>query len=68
MRVADDEGDGHGLAERACQGQHDAADDADPRKGDHDAAHDLPGGAADTIGRFLQDRRHRLEHVDARSR
>ena len=63
VRVADDEGDRHGLAQRAAEPQHDAADDADAGKGQHDIAHHFPGGAADAIGRFLEHRRHRLEHV-----
>ena len=63
-RVTDDEGHRHGLAERAAERQHDAADHADPGVGDHDVAHDFPGGAADAIGGFLQHRRHGLEHVD----
>ena len=63
MRVADDEGHRHGLAERAAEPEHDAADDADPGVGQHDVAHHLPGGAAEAVGRLLQHRRHRLEHV-----
>src|SRR4030081_2738081 len=46
VRVADDEGHRHGLAERPAEPEHDAADDADPRIGQHDVAHDLPRGAA----------------------
>ena len=63
-RIADDEGHRHGLAERAAERQHDAADHADPGVGDDDVADDFPGGAADAIGGFLQYRRHRLEDVD----
>ncbi len=44
--VADDEGHRHGLAQRPAEPQHHAADDADPGIGQHDMAHDLPGGAA----------------------
>ena len=61
--VADDEGHRHRLAQRAAKPEHDAADHRDPRVGDHDRAHHLPGGAADAVGRFLVDRRHGLEHV-----
>ncbi len=63
MRVADDEGHRHGLAERAAERQHDAADDADARVGDHDLADHLAGGAAEPVGRFLEHRRHGGEHV-----
>ena len=56
-RIADDEGHCHGLAERAAERQHDAADHADPCIGDDDVADDFPGGAADAIGGFLQHRR-----------
>ena len=63
-RVADDEGHRHGFAERAAERQHDAADHADARIGDHDVADDFPGGAADAVGGLLQHRRHGLEHVD----
>ncbi len=63
MRVADDEGDRHGLAERAAEAEHDAADDADAGIGQHDVAHDFRGRGADAVGRFAQHRRHRREHV-----
>ena len=63
-RVADDERHRHGFAERAAERQHDAADDADAGIGDHDIAHDFPGGAADAVGGLFQHRRHGLEHVD----
>ena len=63
VRVADDEGHRHGLAERAAKAEHHPADDADPGIGQHDIAHHLPGGAAEAIGRLLEHRRHRLEHV-----
>ena len=33
--IADDEGDRHGLAERAAEPEHDAADDADAGVGQH---------------------------------
>ena len=42
VRVADHEGDRHGLAERAAERQHDAADHADAGVGQHDIAHTLP--------------------------
>ena len=42
VRVADDEGDRHGLAERAAQAEHDAADHADLGVGQHDVATPLP--------------------------
>ena len=63
VRVADDERDRHGLAERAAEAEHDAADDADAGIGQHDVARHLPGGAAEAVGGFLQHRRHGLEHV-----
>ena len=61
--VADDERHRHGFAQRAAEAQHDAADDRDAGIGDDDRAHHLPGRAADAVGRFLVDRRHRQEHV-----
>ena len=45
VRVADHEGDRHGLAERAAEAEHHAADDADARIGQHHVAQHLPGGA-----------------------
>ncbi len=63
MGVADHEGDGHGLAQRATQPQHEAADDADAGEGQDDVAEHFPGRAANAVGRFLQHRRHRVEHV-----
>ena len=63
VRVADHEGDGHGLAERAAEPEHDAADHADPRIGQHDVAEHFPGGAAEPVGGFLEHRRNRVEHV-----
>ena len=50
VRVADDEGHGHGFAKRTAEPKHHAADDADPREGQHDAAHHFPGGAAQAVG------------------
>ena len=43
VRVADDEGDGHRLAQRAAEAQHDAADHADLGVGQHDVPDHLPG-------------------------
>ena len=63
VRVADDEGDRHRLAQRAAQAQHHAADDADARVGQHDLGDHLPGRAAQAVGGLLQHRRHGLEHV-----
>src|SRR5262252_281979 len=63
VRVADHEGHRHGLAERPAKSQHHAADDPDPRVGQHDVANDLPGGAADAVGRFLEHGRDGIEHV-----
>jgi len=67
MRIADDESHRHGFAERAAKAEHDAADYTDAGKRQHNIARHFPGGAAQPIGRFLQDRRHGLEHV-ARNR
>ena len=53
VRVADHEGHRHGLAERAAEAEHDAADHADPRVGDHHLADHLPGRAAEAVGRSL---------------
>lgn len=61
--VADDERDGHGLAQRAAEAEHDAADDADAGIGQHHLPDDFPGRGAQPIGGFLDHRRHRLEHV-----
>src|SRR5258708_1396155 len=63
VRVADHEGYRHGLAERAPEPQHDAADDPDSRERQHDVAHHFPGSAADPIGGLLQHRRHGFEHL-----
>ena len=61
--VADHEGHRHGLAERAAEAEHDPAHDRRAGVGDDDAAHHLPGGAADAVGGFLVHRRHGQEHV-----
>ena len=63
VRIADDEGDRHGLAERAAEPQHDAADDADPRIGQHDVATPPRWSSRRAIGALAQHRRHGLEHV-----
>ena len=63
VRVADDEGHGHRLAQRAAEAQHDAADHADLRVRQHDVPDDFPRRAAEAVGRFLEHRRHDLEHV-----
>jgi hypothetical protein len=63
VRVADNESHRHGLAERPAKPQHHAADDPDPRVGQHDVANDLPRGAADAIGRLLEHGRNGIEHV-----
>ncbi len=63
MRVADHEGHRHGLAERAAQTQHDAADDADARmRHDHVPNH-FPGRGAEPVAGFLEHRRHGIEHI-----
>ena len=62
--VADDEGHRHGLAERAAQAQQDAADHADRGcRAGRCPSIDFPAGAAQRVGRFLQQRRHGQEHV-----
>ena len=63
MGVADDEGHRHGLAQRAAKPEHNPADDADAGVRQHDVAHDLPSGAADAVGGFLQHGRHDIEHI-----
>ena len=65
VRIADHEGDRHGLAERAAEAEHHAAEHADARERDDDAPHDLPRRAADAVGGLLQHRRHRFENVAA---
>src|SRR5262245_22028359 len=61
--VADDEGDGHGLAQGAAEAQHDAADHAHPRVGqDHGPEH-LPGGAANAVGGLLEHGGDGVEYV-----
>ena len=67
MRIADDEGHGHRLAERAAEAEHDAADHADAGVRQYDVARDLPGRAAESVGRFLENGRHGFEHI-ARNR
>ena len=62
-RVADDEGHRHGLAQRAPEREHHAADDADAGVGDDDVADDLEGRAADAICGLLEHGRHGVEHV-----
>src|SRR6266704_4261693 len=48
--VADQEGHGHGLAQRPSEPEHDAADDADLSVGKDHAPDDLPGRRAEGIG------------------
>src|SRR6185437_14276833 len=67
VRVADDEGHGHGLTQRAPQAQHDATDQTDTGIGDDDVAHDLPCRHAHAVGTLAQQDGYRLEHV-ARNR
>ena len=61
--VADDEGDGHGFAERPAEAEHDAADHGGARVGQHHAAHHLPGGGAEAVGALLVDGRHLLRNT-----
>ncbi len=62
--VADDEGDGHRLAERADPlAQHHAAHDAGLGERQHDLVDDLPGRRAQAVGGLLQHRRHDFEHI-----
>ena len=63
VRVADDERHRHRLAERAAEAEHDAADHADLGVRQHDVPDDFPGRRADAVRRFLEHRRHDLEHV-----
>src|SRR5215470_11145505 len=63
MRVADDEGDRHRLAECPPEAEHDAADDTDTRIGQDDLADDLTARGAETVCALLEDRRHGLEDV-----
>src|SRR5271169_6025394 len=63
MRVADDKRDGHRLAERAAEAEHDAADNAGASEGQHDVPDDLSFRGTEGIGAFLEDRRHGLEHI-----
>ncbi len=67
VRVADDEGHGHRFSKGASKSEHDAADDPNSGVGNDDVPDHLPGRAADSVGRFLQHRRHGVEHV-ARNR
>ena len=61
--VADHEGHGHGLAERAAETEHDGADDADAGLRQQHVAHHLPGGAADAVGALAQHGRDLIEDV-----
>jgi hypothetical protein len=63
VEVADDEGDGHGLAERPPEAEHDAADDAGLGVGQHEPPDDFPGGGAERVGGLLQHRRGDFEDV-----
>ena len=49
VRVADDEGDRHRLAERPSQTEHDAADHADAGVWQHHAPDDFPGRGAEPV-------------------
>ena len=63
MRVADHEGHRHGLAERASQSQHDAADDADARMRHDHIPHHFPGRGAEPVAGFLEHGRHGVEDI-----
>ena len=63
IRIADDKGDRHRLAQRPAEPQEDAADDADARIGEDDLPGDLRRRRAQRIGALLQHRRHGQEHV-----
>ena len=63
VRVADHEGDGHGLAERAAQAQHDAADHAGAGIRHDHLPDDLPGRGAQAVAGLLQHVRNGLEHI-----
>ena len=61
--AADDEGDGHGLAERAAEADEHGADDAAVGVAQADLAHHLPGGGAHAVAGLLGHLRH---HARAR--
>ena len=63
VRVADDEGDGHGFAKCPPQAEQNAAEHADARIGEHDAPHHFARRRAERIGALAQYGRHRLEHI-----
>ena len=63
VRVADHEGHRHGLAERAAQTQHDAADDAGARIRQHHVPDDFPLRRAEAVGRLLQRARRGQKHL-----
>ena len=63
VRIADHEGHRHGLAQRAAQPQHHAADHANAGVGQDDELEYFPGGAAEPVGGFLEHGRDRIEHV-----
>ena len=63
VRIADDEGDRHRLAERAPKPEQDSAEHADPCIGEHDPPHHFAGRRAERVGALAQYGRHRFEHV-----
>ena len=63
VRIADDECHGHRLAERATKAEHDSPDHADAGVRQYDVACDLPGRAAESVGRLLEHGRHGFEHI-----
>ncbi len=63
MRVADDEGHRHRLAQRAAEPEHHAAGDPGARVRHHHFPDHFPGRRAEAVGRLLQHIRHGFEHV-----
>src|SRR5262252_8039350 len=63
VRVADDKGYGHRLAESASEPEHDAPDHAYLGVWKHDVPNYFPSGATDAVGRFFKHRRDDFEYV-----
>ncbi|MPM40442.1 hypothetical protein SDC9_87083 [bioreactor metagenome] len=63
VHVADHEGHGHGLAQRAAQAQHHATEHASLGVGQHHFPDHFPGSGTQAVGRFLEQRGRHFKHV-----
>ena len=63
VEVTDHERDGHRLAQRTAQPQHDTAHHTDLGKGQHDFECHFPSGGTQRVGRFFQHRRGDFKHI-----